>query len=116
MAAHPEPCRPIWAVQRAITHDMTFEMAYVGVRGQWFEADGLANPDQLTEQRLNKFGLSLNNADDISLLEPYHLRSDRNRTRVHTPLFHVPVQQFIGSSTEAVSPVQRRWDTKSNDR
>jgi Carboxypeptidase regulatory-like domain len=55
-------------MQRAITHDMTFEMSYVGVRGQWFEADGLVNLDQLTEQRLNKLGLSLNNPDDISLL------------------------------------------------
>ena len=55
-------------MQRAITKNMTLDMAYVGVRGQWFEANGLVNVDQLTEQRLNKFGLSLNNPDDIALL------------------------------------------------
>jgi hypothetical protein len=64
----PRTVQMNFGMQRAITHDMTFEMAYVGVRGMWFESNNQVNLDQLTEQRLNTFGLSLNNPADLDLL------------------------------------------------
>ncbi|MEO8735482.1 MAG: hypothetical protein ABI380_02985, partial [Edaphobacter sp.] len=55
-------------MQRALTQDMTLDASYVSVRGAWFEANGLVNLDQLTQQRLGKFGLSLSNPADLALL------------------------------------------------
>jgi hypothetical protein len=55
-------------MQREITNSTTFELAYVGTRGYWFEADGLVNPDELDQPQLNRYGLSLANANDRALL------------------------------------------------
>jgi Carboxypeptidase regulatory-like domain len=55
-------------MQYAISSSTTFEAAYVGTRGYWFEADDILSPDQLSQAQLNKYGLSLANADDRALL------------------------------------------------
>ncbi len=55
-------------MQLALTPDSTVEVAYVGVRGAWFEANGLVSPNQLTQQRLGTFGLNLTNPADLALL------------------------------------------------
>lgn len=55
-------------MQLVVTPDTTLEMSYVGVRGAWFQSNGLVNPNQLTQQRLGTFGLSLNNPADVALL------------------------------------------------
>ena len=55
--------------QRALMPDLSFEMSYVGVRGSWFQADGLVNPNQLTQERLGAYGLSLTNSADLALLK-----------------------------------------------
>jgi hypothetical protein len=55
-------------VQQAISKSMTLEIAYVGARGSWFEADGLVDPAQLGQAQLSQYGLSLASADDRALL------------------------------------------------
>ena len=55
-------------MQLAITPDTTLDMSYVGVRGAWFESDGLVNPNQLTQARLGMVGLNLGNPADVALL------------------------------------------------
>ncbi len=55
-------------MQREITPSTTFEAAYVGTRGSWFEADGILDPDQLGQAQLSPYGLSLANANDRALL------------------------------------------------
>ena len=44
------------------------EANYVGNRGAWFEADSLISLNALTPQRLQSFGLDINNAADRTLL------------------------------------------------
>jgi hypothetical protein len=55
-------------MQRALSQSMTLDIAYVGTRGSWFEADGILDPSQLGQAQLSPFGLSLANADDRALL------------------------------------------------
>ncbi len=55
-------------MQRALSQSTTFEAAYVGARGSWFEADGIISPDQLGQAQLTPYGLSLANASDRALL------------------------------------------------
>ena len=55
-------------VQRELTKDLVVEANYVGNRGAWFEADSLVDPNALSPQRLQSFGLDINNAADRTLL------------------------------------------------
>jgi hypothetical protein len=55
------------SLQRELTRDLVVEAAYVGNRGSWFRGDGLINYNAISEERLSAFGLSLNNADDLTL-------------------------------------------------
>src|SRR6202041_197375 len=55
-------------MQHAISQSTTLDIAYVGTRGSWFEADGILDPSQLGQAQLSPFGLSLANADDRALL------------------------------------------------
>jgi len=70
----PEGGRPArvnqWnlAVQRQITRDMTLEASYVGNRGAWEEARGLAALNAISPARLQALGLDLTNAATRNLL------------------------------------------------
>jgi hypothetical protein len=55
-------------LQRELTSDLMVEVAYVGNRGNRFEANGLTSLNALSEERLASFGLNLDNANDRSLL------------------------------------------------
>jgi hypothetical protein len=55
-------------MQHALSQSMSLDIAYVGTRGSWFEADGLLDPTQLGQAQLSPYGLSLANADDRALL------------------------------------------------
>jgi hypothetical protein len=68
MGKPPRTVQTNVGMQHALSQNMSFEAAYVGVRGSWFEADGILSPDQLDQSRLGLFGLSLANADDRALL------------------------------------------------
>lgn len=65
------PARTIqWSIglQREVTRNLVVEAAYVGNRGAWWSAPPLIDINALTPQRLNSFGLDINNADDRRLL------------------------------------------------
>jgi hypothetical protein len=68
MGKPPRTVQTNVGMQHALSQNMSFEAAYVGVRGSWFEADGILSPDQLDQSRLGLFGLNLANADDRALL------------------------------------------------
>jgi hypothetical protein len=55
-------------MQHAVTQSTSLEIAYVGTRGSWFEADGLVDPTQLGQAQLAPYGLSLASASDRALL------------------------------------------------
>jgi hypothetical protein len=59
-----------WSIslQRELTSDFMVEVAYVGNRGSFFEANGLTSLNALSEERLASFGLRLDNANDRALL------------------------------------------------
>src|SRR5215475_10031250 len=56
------------AVQRELFKDLTIEVAYVGNRGVWLEADSLVNANAINPARLQSLGLDLNNPADRALL------------------------------------------------
>jgi hypothetical protein len=85
------------SLQRELSSSLVAEAAYVGNRGVWFRADGLLNYNAIPEERLQSFGLSLNNPADLELL----------RSRVDSPLAaqrgfnRLPYPGFPASSTVA---------------
>ncbi len=56
------------SIQREITKNLAIEIAYVGNRGAWWEANGLININALTPERIASVGLNINNAADRTLL------------------------------------------------
>ncbi|HZF37333.1 MAG TPA: TonB-dependent receptor, partial [Blastocatellia bacterium] len=56
------------AVQRELVKDLTVEVAYVGNRGVWLEANDLVNANAINPVRLQALGLDLNNPADRALL------------------------------------------------
>jgi len=56
------------AVQRELIKDLTVEVAYVGNRGVWLEANDLVNANAINPARLQSLGLNLNNPADRALL------------------------------------------------
>ena len=56
------------SVQRELTKDMVVEVAYVGNRGNRFQANNLMDLNAITEERLATYGLNVLNADDRALL------------------------------------------------
>ncbi|HKQ74431.1 MAG TPA: TonB-dependent receptor [Blastocatellia bacterium] len=87
------------AVQREIMKDLTVEVAYVGNRGVWLEADNLVNANAIDPARLQALGLDLNNPADRALLT--------TRLSALTPAqaqrFPVPYAGFPLSATVAQS-------------
>lgn len=59
-----------WSIglQREISRNLLVEATYLGNRGVWWQANTMRVINALTEQRLNAFGLSLKNPDDLKLL------------------------------------------------
>jgi hypothetical protein len=56
------------ALQREFLKDFSLEVAYVGNRGAWLEANNMASMNLNSTERLAAFGLNLNNAADRDLL------------------------------------------------
>jgi hypothetical protein len=56
------------SVQRELRKDLVLEVAYVGNRGAWLEANDLVNVNAIDPARLQALGLDLNNAADRQLL------------------------------------------------
>lgn len=84
------------AVQRQIARDMTVEVAYVGNRGVWLEANALVSMNAISPQTLQARGLDIRNAADRTLLT----------SRIDSPLavsrgFRPPYATFPGSATVA---------------
>jgi hypothetical protein len=57
-----------FGIQREITNNLVVEATYLGNRGVWWQANTMKVINALTQDRLNSFGLSLNNPDDLKLL------------------------------------------------
>jgi carboxypeptidase family protein len=86
------------SVQRELSRDFVLEVAYVGNRGVWLEADDLINVNAIDPARLRSLGLDLNNPADRQLLT----------SRIDSPLaasrgFTRPYASFPGSATVAQS-------------
>jgi hypothetical protein len=83
-------------MQYAISQSTTFEAAYVGTRGYWFEADDILSPDQLGQSQLDQYGLSLTSAADRALLA-----SDISSPAVAARGFAAPYANFPSSASLA---------------
>jgi hypothetical protein len=86
------------AVQRELARNLTLEVAYVGNRGVWLEADNLVNANAINPARLQALGIDLNNAADRQLL------TSRIDSAVAAQRgFRAPYAGFPGSATVAQS-------------
>ena len=86
------------AAQRELLKNFVVEVAYVGNRGVWLEANDLVNVNAINPARLQALGLDLNNAADRQLLT----------ARIDSQLaaqrgFRAPYAGFPGSATVAQS-------------
>ncbi|HEU4389463.1 MAG TPA: TonB-dependent receptor, partial [Blastocatellia bacterium] len=84
------------AVQREIGRDFAVELAWVGNRGVWLEADELVNVNALNPARLQALGLDLNNPADRQLLT-----SRIDSTLAASRGFTKPYPSYPGSATVA---------------
>jgi len=87
------------AVQRELTKDLSIEIAYVGNRGVWLEANSLVNVNAIDPARLQALGLNLNNPADQALLRTQL----RNLSPADALRFPVPYAGFPTTATVAQS-------------
>jgi hypothetical protein len=55
-------------VQREVTQNIVVEAAYVGNRGIWLQSNNAWDLNALSPQRIASFGLNINSAADLTLL------------------------------------------------
>ena len=84
------------AIQRELGRDFAVELAWVGNRGVWLEADELVNVNAINPARLQALGLDLNNPADRQLLT-----SRIDSTLAASRGFTRPYAGYPGSATVA---------------
>jgi len=90
-----------WSIglQREITRNLVVEATYLGNRGVWWQANTMKVINALTEQRLNAFGLSLNNPADLQLLaSPVNSALAAARGFNHPPYPSFPTGSTVAQS------------------
>ena len=87
------------AVQRELVKDLTVEVAYVGNRGVWLEANDLVNANAIDPARLQALGIDLNNPADRALLTTRL----QNLTPAQAQRFPAPYPGFPLTATVAQS-------------
>ena len=87
------------AVQRELVKDLAVEVAYVGNRGVWLEANDLVNANAINPARLQALGIDLNNSADRALLTTRL----QNLTPAQAQRFPAPYPGFPLTATVAQS-------------
>jgi hypothetical protein len=90
-----------WVInlQREISRDLMVEIAYVGNRGVWFEANGLVDMNALTPERIRSFGFDITNAADRTILNSrLDSAAARADTRVKVPYTGYPLSTTVAQS------------------
>ena len=82
------------AVQRELFKNLVVEVAYVGNRGVWLEANELVNVNAINPARLRALGIDITNAADRQLLTSRIDSAARSSAR-----FQAPYAGFPGSAT-----------------
>ncbi len=102
------PRQIMWSIglQRELTRNLMVEASYVGNRGAWWEGNELLAVNSISPERLASFGLSLDSADDRSLLSGT-LNSAAAKSRINPvtnlPFSTPPYPGFATSQTVAQS-------------
>jgi hypothetical protein len=95
----PRQVQYSFGVQREITRDLLVEASYVGNVGVWWIAPQYVNPNAITPQILSAYGLSLNNAADLSLLtSPLNSTLAASRVSHNVPYTVFPVTATVAQS------------------
>lgn len=105
------------AIQKEFFNDLSVEVAYVGNRAVWLQADGMLDLNALTEDRLGSFGLNINSSTDRALLT-----SAMSSPQVQARGFQVPYPGFPVNLplAQALRPypqfssVGTRWASRGN--
>lgn len=105
-------------LQREITRDLVVEASYVGNRQNWLTAGGLIGYNYINTNRLNSFGLSLNNPADLTILNSQITSIGAGRFQNRLPYSGFtgtvaqslrPYPQFNGGLTPLWSPLGSAW-------
>jgi hypothetical protein len=107
------------AVQRELVKDLTVEVAYVGNRGVWLEANDLANANAINPARLQALGLDLNNPADRALLTtPLEKLTPDQARRFPAPYSGFPLSATVAQSLrpfpQFADPLAVRWAPLGN--
>src|SRR5262245_180159 len=90
-----------WVInlQREFSRNLIVEVAYVGNRGVWFEANGLVDINALTPERAKSFGFDVTNAADRTLLTSrLDSAAAKADTRVKIPYAGYPLSTTVAQS------------------
>jgi hypothetical protein len=86
-------------IQREITRNLLVEVAYVGNRGVWFEANGLVDINALSPDRLRSFGFDATSAADRTVLtSTLGSAAARADSRVRVPYSGYPLTTTVAQS------------------
>src|SRR5262249_16025914 len=107
-------------LQREIVPDLLVEASYVGNRAIWLTFASLVNYNYLSNARLASFGLRLNNAADLTILNAQigSARARRFQNRLPFPTFPLnasvaqslrPFPQFNSGLAALWAPMGNTW-------
>jgi hypothetical protein len=103
-AGYP-PRQLMWSVgiQREITSNMSFEVAYVGNRGVWWNSPGvLTDPNRVTPDILAEHNMSIGNVDDgLLLISDFNSVSPEVKAAKNLT---APYPGFQGTVSQALRP------------
>ncbi len=85
-------------IQREVLPDLVVEASYVGNRGVWWRTASLTDPNALSIQQLQQFGLDFNNADDRTLLTRQVSSSLAGQFRNALPYDSFPTSSTVAQS------------------
>lgn len=95
------------SLQREITRNLVIEASYVANRGVWQDASGLVSHNSISEAELAKYGFTVGNADDATMLNTALNRLSATQTStlaargVRLPYSNFPTTQTV---TQSVRP------------
>ena len=109
-----------WSIglQREINRNLVVEASYVANRQIWLTNANLVNYNYLGTSLLNKYGLSLNNAADLTILNSTVTSAAAGRFRNQVPFAGFtgtvaqalrPFPQFNGGLTPLWAPIGNAW-------
>lgn len=105
-------------IQRELTKNLVLSAAYVGNRGVWLQANNLIDINGLSQQRLQAFGLNINDPTARSLLTSTFASGKPQAAGFQLPYASFPVNQTLAQALRPFpqfTNIPARWAPLGND-